>query len=385
MLVTALLASAFCVAGLAAYAGAMGASRNTIKANQTIVAETILEWEQSVIHKATGRLSEAVMMQRSALNDESFKAGHVLITKQFDGTPMDLFISKVASEKFSRFERPYGACICGVEVMLQRLIIPNDEMEGLTRRYDMRVTSPPVILQSDTASNILEAIAGDNDVSEKIKTALSGLLHYLVISLSSDSASSNLRAMRLWHAKLEATESGDGIQVLLWLQRCDGHYSHLIIKLIIRRCSLLSGMFSLAHQMRRSDYRAQLLKGVRDVLAGDPPPEYRDHWKALFDATLLRGVRKDGGGTSKVQKINAALLEGFHSFVMVFNGPVPVGADSPIVVYSKLHRLAMIELMFNAVETLFFLALPGVPAESRWTTFAPFVAYLQKSHSYRSG
>ena len=83
--------------------------------------------------------------------------------------------------------------------------------------------------------------------------------------------------------------------------------AHIILKLVIKRTSLLGWMFSLANLFKRGDYRSTVLKALRaelerrvaDPVNADPPPEYGAQWEALFQATFLRGVRRDGGTGSK--------------------------------------------------------------------------------------
>ena len=121
-----------------------------------------------------------------------------------------------------------------------------------------------MILQRDTASCIHEAITGPDDVVRTLRDGLRGFLRYFVVSLSADSAPANKRATRILHATLKA-RSGDVI-MLVWLQRCDGDMAHIILKLVIKRTTLLNGMFSLANLFKRSDYRSTVLKALRAEL-----------------------------------------------------------------------------------------------------------------------
>jgi len=89
---------------------------------------------------------------------------------------MDVFLSKVVAEKYGRFERACGASVVGVEVCLEKISIPNTEMEGLMRKFEFNHIVPPLILQRDTASCIHEAITGRDDVVNALRDGLQGFL-----------------------------------------------------------------------------------------------------------------------------------------------------------------------------------------------------------------
>ena len=57
-----------------------------------------------------------------------------------------------------------------------------------------------------------------------------------------------------------------------------------------------------------------------------------------------------------------------------------VGADGKIYVFvgaRALTKLAVVSMIADAFEVLLFDNAPGVPAENRWLTLSPMVAWTQ--------
>ena len=85
------------------------------------MSAAVREWQRNAVEEAIDATRRAVMSQRVRSGDSDYRIGHAMVTKQFDGTPMDLFLSKVVAEKYARFERAYGARVVGVEVCLEKI------------------------------------------------------------------------------------------------------------------------------------------------------------------------------------------------------------------------------------------------------------------------
>ena len=60
-----------------------------------------------------------------------------------------------------------------MEVFVNKVLLSNAGLENVLRKMRLPVTQPPLILERDTASNLLHAMAGKYDVVRKLKQKLS--------------------------------------------------------------------------------------------------------------------------------------------------------------------------------------------------------------------
>jgi len=183
-----------------AVSGVTGLAKETVTADMVIVAGVIQEMQNKRFREALEAMESGVGRARGVngmvVLSQDFKLSHVAAVCMADGTPLEVFLTAPAAEQFARQERTYGASVVGLEVVLRRFIFPKKGIEGCAAREDFSFIASPVILQRDTASNIVASIVDPRDVGDttlKLLRAARGKAKYFLFIFAADSHSSNIR------------------------------------------------------------------------------------------------------------------------------------------------------------------------------------------------
>ena len=311
-----------------------------------------------------------------------------------DGTQTEAFLSKEAANRYGRGEenrKAKGPSVVAMLVQLVSLFVPNVDLADVEPMATSWVV-PPFVLQDEKGSTLASALFQRPNWFDKL-VPIVRICRYSLVCMSMDSAASNGRGSRIFLQMMKdalATMCLDIIIALHW-QRCDGHQGHIVVRKGLVRSNLLPRLFSLAHLMRHETYRSRWLSAISKLLmsqvvlrGGDPPPECREYLLQWFVYTILRAVssaREQRHGDAQrghaSESRRRKLWTSFETFAVAFNGFV--SASGVIIIYTGARfvtKAGVVQACTLAMESLFFSALPGVPAENRWTSFCPFLCWV---------
>ena len=130
-----------------------------------------------------------------------------------------------------------------------------------------------------------------------------------------------------------------------------------------------------------------IIKALRKILPAkivlvneEPPVECRTFLQDWFNHTLLRSCYERTRSSTRSQERaqqNQRKFDMFEMFARAFPGYR--GMDGFIYVYignRRISKAAVVKSCADAIEDLCFSTLPGVPAENKWTSMHPFLAWL---------
>ena len=367
--------------------GELGHARATGLSSQVVVSDALVVEEIAKrLHSAAVRDAIQIHCDACARQGQKHPFASVMICS--DATQTEAYMSKDASAIYSRSPKVAGPCTVALLVQVVTVFVPTAGLVGLAPAVETEFIVPPLIMQDETAATLSHAL-----LQRCWLDALLPLLphcKYFLVFLAMDSAKSNGKGSRILYQLLSQLVNETRAIVLMYWQRCDGHQCHIILKMVFQKSLLLPKMFSLAHLLRHESYRSRLLAGIRRILElhivpvkESPPPECREFLMQWFYLTMLLNSTSRGPATatqrsSKREARNKLLAEHFELFASAFSGYL--GHDGSIFIYigsdRNLSRAAVVERCFNAVRTLFFVAVPGVPVENRWTAFYPFLSWM---------